>query len=69
MVPEKYADLGFEITKFGAKSNILRFNQNPVFVFDSNTNIDAKFMTIICDTYLKIAEKRKSPIGSLQPIA
>jgi hypothetical protein len=58
----KYADLGFEITKFGANSRVLRFNQKPVFVFSSNTNIDPNFLSHICDTYLKINEKSKSQI-------
>jgi hypothetical protein len=63
MVPGKYADLGFEITKFGANSKALKFNQKPVFIFNSNTNIDVEFLTRICDTYLKINKKRINPIG------
>jgi hypothetical protein len=59
MVPEKYADLGFEITKFGANSKALRFGQKAIFVFDSKTNIDTEFLTRICDIYLKVNEKRK----------
>jgi hypothetical protein len=63
MVPEKYAHLGFEITKFGANSKVLRFEQKPVFVFNSGTNIDMAFLGNICDTYLKINEKRKNSVG------
>lgn len=59
MVPEKYAELGFEITEFGAKSKVLRFHHKPIFVFNSNANIDSKFLTHICDTYLKLPERRK----------
>ncbi len=60
MVPKKYADLGFEITKFGAQSSVLRFNQKPVFVFDSKSNIDGEFLTQICEIYLRLSEKRKN---------
>ena len=61
MVPKKYADLGFELTRFGANSKILRFDHKPIFVFNANTKIDMKFLTHICETYLKICEKRKDP--------
>ncbi len=60
MVPKKYIDLGFEITRFGAQSKALRFEQKPVFVFNTESDIDADFLTHICDTYLRIAEKRKN---------
>jgi hypothetical protein len=63
MISQKYADLGFEITKFGVNSRVLRFGRTPVFVFNSNTDIDADFLSHICDTYLKIREKRQSPVG------
>jgi len=60
MVPEKYTALGFEITKFGTDSKVLRFEQKPVFVFNSKSNIDENFLAHICDTYLKLTEKRKN---------
>jgi hypothetical protein len=59
MVPQKYAFLGFDIAKFGAHSKALRFNFKPIFVFSSDAKIDVQFMEQICDTYLKISEKRK----------
>jgi len=59
MVPQRYADLGFEITKFGKNSSALRYNQKPVFVFDAQSHIDGKFLARICDIYLNI-EKRKN---------
>jgi hypothetical protein len=64
MVPEKYADLGFEITDFGANSRVLRFDRRPIFVFNANNGIDLKLLTHICDTYLKITERRKNPSAS-----
>jgi hypothetical protein len=65
MVPEKYADLGFEITGFGARSKALKFDEKPVFIFKSNSAIDEEFLTHICDIHLKITEKRKKAISSL----
>jgi hypothetical protein len=59
VVPEKYAALGFKITRFGINSNVLIFDQKPVFVFDRNVNIDDELLAHICDTYLIIIQKRK----------
>lgn len=60
MVLGKYNHLGFEITKFGAHSSALRFDHQPIFVFDSSANIDEAFLQHICDTYLEISKKRKN---------
>jgi hypothetical protein len=59
MIPLKYEELGFEITKFGVSSSVLRYDRKPIFIFDAHTNIDSEFLVHICDTYLKIARKRK----------
>lgn len=63
MLPDKYEDLGFEITKFGASSKVLRFEQKPIFVFSSNSSFDETFLTRICETYLKISGKLPSPVS------
>lgn len=60
MIPEKYAEMGFEITRFGVQSSVLRFEHKPIFVFSSGNNIDAGFLTRICDIYLKITGNRRS---------
>lgn len=60
MVPEKYAALGFEITKFGTHSLALRFDHKPIFIFNLNLAIDEEFFKTVCDTYLKISAKRKN---------
>jgi len=62
MVPQKYADLGFEIARFGTQSKVLLFGQKPVFVFNSNVNIDVTFITHICDSYLKYLKKKRSDL-------
>ena len=75
MVPEKYADLGFTITKFGIGSSALKFNNKPIFIF--NSRIDQKFLARICDIYLKISKTKRNlnrattttetaPLSSLQ---
>lgn len=53
MLPEKYADLGFEITPFGIKSMVLRYNGHPVFVFSTRFHPGVAFLKRICDKYLK----------------
>jgi hypothetical protein len=63
MFPQKYADLGFRINKFGANSKVLKSNQTPVFVFNANANIDSDFMATICDTYLKVNQGRQNSLG------
>ncbi len=53
MVPDKYAGLGFEISRFGANSQALRYNSKPVFVFGPKVEIDEAFVALICEAYLK----------------
>ncbi len=60
MVPGKYAALGFEITQFGKHSLAIKFGQKPIFIFDADLDIDEVFFRSICDTYLKLSEKRKN---------
>jgi hypothetical protein len=59
MVPEKYTRLGFKIAKFGAHSLVLKLGDIPIFVFNSGSPVDTIFITHICETYLKLSEKRK----------
>jgi hypothetical protein len=56
----KYANLGFEITKFGAHSSAIRFEHKPFFVFNPNSSIDFTFLTRICEIHLKLLEKRRN---------
>lgn len=63
MLPKRYTDLGFAITKFDANSKVLKFHQTPVFVFNRQNSIDDGFLIRICDTYLKISSNTKNLIG------
>ncbi len=57
MIPEKYRDLGFEISKFGANSLALRRNDKAIFVFSSSSEIKDEFVSAICDYHLKRSEE------------
>ena len=59
MLSEKYSALGFEITRFGEFSSVLRYDQKPIFIFNANSRLDEDFLTHICDVYLKISRTRK----------
>jgi hypothetical protein len=59
MVSEKYAAMGFNIAKFGLHSSVLKFEEKPIFVFESAVNIDEQYFNSICKTYLKLTSKRK----------
>ena len=37
--------------------------RNPFGWANSNANMDAEFLAHICDTYLRICEKRKNPVS------
>ncbi len=60
MIPEKYAAIGFEVTKFGANSKVIRYHSRPVFVFDSQAVPDTALVESICSIYLKLTEIRKN---------
>ncbi len=61
MITAKYSGLGFEISKFGANSLALRFEGKPVFIFSADAEIDAEFVTLICDFYLNTHPLQKQP--------
>jgi len=65
MVPDKYAAQGFEISRFGARSLALRFDKKPLFVFNSEAEIDEKLVAVICEAYLKISTGADPP-GTLK---
>ncbi len=58
MLPEKYSELGFEITKFGSKSLALRHHDKAVYVFDSGAGIEEKLVSILCDCHLKLCREK-----------
>jgi hypothetical protein len=60
MLSEKYSAMGFEITKYGEFSSVLRYDQAPIFVFNAKSELDDDFLTHICDVYLKISQTRKN---------
>jgi hypothetical protein len=59
MVPDKYAEKGFEISKFGAGSLALRLDKKPIFVFSSESEKDDEFVSLLCSVYLKTSNKKR----------
>jgi hypothetical protein len=55
ILPQKYANLGFTMSKFGNTSMALRRQDKVIFVFDSALNIrlEDDFVARLCDVYLK----------------
>jgi hypothetical protein len=61
ILPQKYAGLGFTISRFGKTSLALRWQDKTIFVFDSATNIRVgdDFVSGLCNFYLQHAAKEK----------
>jgi hypothetical protein len=54
ILPQKYVDLGFKMSKFGKQSLALRCQDKIVFVFGSDKDIRDDFVSRLCDCHLKI---------------
>ena len=54
MLPKKYIELGFELSKFGEKSLILKYNNNIIFIFGSYLDVRDDYVSKLCDYYLKL---------------
>ena len=52
-LPQKYVDLGFEVSKVGEKSVALRCRDSLVFVFVSDIDARKGFVSRLCDCHLK----------------
>ncbi len=59
MLSDKYSAMGFEVTKFGEFSSVLRYDQKPIFIFNANSEMDESFLSHICDVYMKISRTHK----------
>jgi hypothetical protein len=57
ILPQKYVDSGFRISKFGKQSLALRCQDKIVFVFGSEKDIRDDFVFRLCDCHLKISSK------------
>jgi hypothetical protein len=57
VLPQKYVDLGFELSEVGEKSVALRCRNNLVFVFVSGIDAGDGFVSRLCDWYLKIDDE------------
>jgi hypothetical protein len=52
-LPQKYADLGFELSKVGEQSIALRCRDNLVFIFTSGIDAREGFVSRLCDCHMK----------------
>jgi hypothetical protein len=54
ILPQKYIELGFNMSKFGNSSLALRCQNNVVFVFNSSIDIREDFVSRLCDCHIKL---------------
>ncbi len=54
ILPQKYSDLGFTMSRFGKKSMALKCQEKVVFVFNSDLDVRDDFIARICDCHLKL---------------
>jgi len=59
VLPEKYADLGFEVSKLGKESLILSYKGKSIFVFSSGIDVREEFISRLCDCRLKLNSSRR----------
>jgi hypothetical protein len=59
VLSQKYADLGFKMSKFGKESLALRCQDKVVFVFGSDMDIRDDFVSRLCDCHLKVTSNGK----------
>ena len=58
-LPEKYVDLGFELSKVGEKSLALKCRNNLIFIFVSGIDAREGFVSRLCDCYLNLASDER----------
>jgi hypothetical protein len=58
-LPQKYADLGFGLSKVGEQSIVLRLRYDLVFMFTSGVDAREDFISRLFDCYLKLAANDK----------
>jgi hypothetical protein len=61
VLPQKYSDLGFNLSKFGKESLALSYQGKTVFVFSSTIDVRNEFVSRLCDCRLKLNSYAKVP--------
>ena len=54
VLPQKYADLGFNLSKFGNETLALSYQGKTVFVFSSAIEVREEFVSRLCECRLKL---------------
>ncbi|MBP1708171.1 MAG: hypothetical protein H6Q39_1895 [Chloroflexi bacterium] len=65
ILSQKYADLGFEMSRFGKESIALRRENKIIFVFSSTIDVSDDFVSRLCDCHVKLTNGEKSKEPSL----
>ncbi len=51
-LPEKYTQIGFNISRLGDKSSALQHHGRTIFVFGSDLDLRDDFIGLLCDSYV-----------------
>ncbi len=53
ILPQKYGNLGFEISGLGLAGSALRYRGKTIFVFSSGFDAQSDLVAKLCEAYLK----------------
>jgi hypothetical protein len=54
LLPEKYAQLGFHITRLDENTLSLKFLENTILVFNSKFELGDDFIDVVCESYYRL---------------
>ena len=54
VLPQKYADLGFNLSKFGNQTLALSYHGKTIFVFSSAIEVREEFVSRLCECRLNL---------------
>jgi hypothetical protein len=54
LLPEKYAQLGFHISNLGEHSYTVKYRDNTIVIFDSDSDLGDCFIETVCESYVSM---------------
>lgn len=54
-LPEEYVQIGFNISRLGEQSLVLKHHNRAIFVFGSDLDLKDDFIDRLCDSYIRLA--------------
>ncbi len=57
ILPEKYTQKGFNISKFGERSLVLKHYDRAIFIFGSDLDLRDDFFSLLCDSYVRLTSQ------------